>query len=390
MDFTELADESAFRHRVRAWLAEHIPVAWRGRPGPYADPMSLDERRAWSKQLYAAGFVGLTWPTPYGGQGKPITFQNIVLEELARADAPQHVNASIGLAFAGPTILHWGSEEQKARLIPALLRGDEIWCQGFSEPEAGSDLANVRTAAVLDGDTWTVNGSKIWSSFAHLADRCILLARTEPDAPKHRGLSFLLADMHAPGVRVVPLTQITGQPEFNEMFFSDVAVPATSMLGERGDGWKVAMTVLRHERGTSAMGMAAALEKQVRTFARFVRDTGLGEDPRAQEGLRSAWISLQALRYTNYRLLSAVSRKAEPGPESAVAKLAWSEANQQLTRLALDLLGPYVAYASSQSDWSALWRCEALRARGNSIEGGTSEILKNVVAERVLGLPKGR
>lgn len=388
MDFSESAEENSFRLELRAWLEENIPVQWRDREG--FEPAEESFLREWSAKLYDAGWVGLTWPEEYGGRGLPSSYQNIYLEELARADAPDHVNV-IGIGFAGPTIINWGSEEQKAKYLPAILRGDEVWCQGFSEPGAGSDLGSARTRASVEGEEWVINGQKVWSSFAHMADRCILVARTEPDAPKHLGLSFLLVDMKTPGIEVRPLVQITGIPEFNETFFDDVRIPVDSMLGARGEGWKVAMTTLRHERGTAAMGMALGFEKQVSKFLEMLIEHELQDDSKLRDALADAWIRLQALRFTNSRMLSDPRNiDGVPGPESSVAKLTWSDANQALTKIALEAQG--IAGSLDDGDaWDGgYWQGQRLRARANTIEGGSSEILKNVIAERVLGLPRSR
>nr|MDT0664888.1 acyl-CoA dehydrogenase family protein [Micromonospora sp. DSM 115978] len=251
MDMRDGPGEADFRKEVRAWLEAHRGEA----PAVDADPGSADVEtwRAWSRKLYDAGFVGITWPTEYGGRGLPPSYQAVWLEESASAGVVDHIGV-IGIGMAGPTIIAHGTPQQKQRLLAPLLKAEEIWCQGFSEPGAGSDLAGARTAAVLDGDGdgehWIVNGQKVWSSWAHLADWCILVVRSDPQAAKHRGLSYLLVDMHSPGVEVRPLRQITGDPEFNEIFFTDVHVPRASMLGQPGDGWGVAMTTLLHERGT--------------------------------------------------------------------------------------------------------------------------------------------
>src|SRR5581483_9227314 len=290
-----------------------------------------------------AGYVGLTWPKEFGGGGAPHSHQGIYLEETARIGAPDHIGG-IGLGMAGPTIIVWGSDEQKARYLAPLLSGEEVWCQGFSEPGSGSDLAGAKTRAVLDGDEWVVNGQKVWSSWAHLADWCILVVRSDPDAEKHRGLSYLLVDMHSPGVEVRPLKQITGDPEFNEIFFSDVRVPRHSMLGQPGDGWAVAMTTLLHERGTLGFALTAALEKQVNRLVQLAKAPAIGgarpaDDPVVRDQIAQLWIDLQALRYTNYRSLTALQKTGVPGPEGSIAKLHWSESHQRITKLALSLQG---------------------------------------------------
>jgi alkylation response protein AidB-like acyl-CoA dehydrogenase len=343
--------------------------------------------RAWSRALYDAGYVGLTWPEEYGGGGASYPHQAIFLEEMARAEAPPHVGV-IGIGMAGPTITAHGTEAQKARYLAPILSADEIWCQGFSEPSAGSDLAGVRTNAQLEGDVFVVNGQKVWSSFAHLADFCILLTRSDPESSRHAGLTYLIMDMHAPGVEVRPLRQITGEAEFNEIFFTDVRVPAENLLGEVGGGWQVAMTTLLHERGTLGFALQATLEVQIRKLVGLARDRGA--DQLQRDRIAREWIELQALRFTNYRSLSALVKTGLPGPEGSISKLVWSEANQRVTKLALELLGPDAALADGNAPYGGYWQHQQLRSRGNTIEAGTSEVLRNIVAERVLGLPYSR
>ena len=337
--------------------------------------------RAWSRELHDAGYAGLTWPREYGGGGAPYTHQAILLEEMARAEAPPHVGV-IGLGMAGPTIMTHGTEEQKSRYLAPILSAAEIWCQGFSEPGAGSDLAGVRTSAQLDGHRFLIDGQKVWSSFAHIADWCILLVRSDPDSTRHAGLTYLIADMHAPGVEVRPLRQLTGEAELNEIFFNDVEVPVENVLGDVGGGWEVAMTTLLHERGTLGFALQATLEVQIRKLTALARERGA--DPLLRDRIAREWIEMQALRFTNYRSLSQLVKTGIPGPEGSISKLVWSEANQRLTELAHELLG-----ADSRLD-DTFWCYQHLRSRGNTIEAGTSEILRSIVAERVLGLPRSR
>jgi alkylation response protein AidB-like acyl-CoA dehydrogenase len=387
MDFRDTPDEAEFRASLRQWLADALPAGWADRtpaPGRWDEAFT----REWTRKLYDAGYVGLTWPKEYGGGGAPHTYQGIYLEETARVGAPDHIGV-IGLGMAGPTIIAWGSDEQKKRYLPPLLAGEEVWCQGFSEPGSGSDLAGARTRAELDGDEWVVNGQKVWSSYAHIADWCILVVRTDPDAEKHRGLSYLLVDMHAPGVEVRPLRQITGDPEFNEVFFSDVRVPRDSMLGQPGEGWNVAMTTLLHERGTLGFALTAALERQVWNLVKLAKQLG-ADDPVVRDQIAQQWIDLQALRFTNYRSLTALQKTGVPGPEGSVAKLHWSEANQRLTKLALSLEGLASQLDGDGAVWDGFWQYQQLRSRGNTIEAGTSEVLRNIIAERVVGLPRSR
>ncbi len=393
MDFRDTEDEAAFRSELRQWLAENLPEGWTSRR-PSPGRHEVDFAREWSRKLSAAGYVGLSWPTEYGGGGLPRTYHGVFLEEVARVDAPDHIGV-IGLGMAGPTIMAWGSEEQKRRFLPPLLSGEEVWCQGFSEPGSGSDLAGARTRAVLDGDEWVVNGQKVWSSWAQIADWCILVVRTDPEVPKHRGLSFLLVDMHAPGVEVRPLRQITGDPEFNEIFFTDVRVPRESMLGAAGQGWEVAMTTLLHERGTLGFALTAALERRVAQLVEAAKEPAPdgrrpADDPVVRDAVARQWVELEALRYTNYRSLTTLMHTGVPGPEGAVAKLHWSESHQRLCKLALSIQGLAAQLDGPGAVWDGFWQYQQLRSRGNTIEAGTSEILRNIIAERVVGLPRSR
>ena len=386
MDFRDTPEQAAFREELQAWLDEHLPEELRGHRGGGAR-FDGPEIRQWSRALHDGGWVGISWPAEYGGRGLSPRFQAIYLEEEARAEAPPHIGV-IGLGMAGPTIISRGTEAQKARYLEPLLAADEIWCQGFSEPGAGSDLAGVRTSARLDGDRFVLDGQKVWSSYAHIADFCILVARSDPDSQRHAGLTYLIVDMHAPGVEVRPLTQITGDPEFNEIFLSGVEVPVENVIGEIGGGWDVAMTTLLHERGTLAFALVARLEVQVNKLVALVADRGATATQR--EAVAREWCQLQALRWTAYRSLSALERTGLPGPEGSILKLQWSEANQRITKLALDLLGPDAQLLPGNAPYDGYWTIQQLRSRGNTIEAGTSEILRNIVAERVLGLPRSR
>jgi len=374
VDLRDTPQEAAFRAELRAWLDENLPAERRGMRG---GAQRFDDRR-----LHEGGYAGLTWPREYGGAGAPYSHQAIFLEESARAQAPPHVGV-IGLGMAGPTIMVHGTDEQKARYLDRILSAEEIWCQGFSEPDAGSDLAAVRTRAERRGDVYVVNGQKVWSSFAHIADWCLLLACSDPGGQRYRNLTYLLVDMHAPGVEVRPLRQITGEAEFNEIFFTDVEVPAGNRLDEEGNGWAVAMTTLMHERGTLGFALTAQLEVAVNRLLELARER-VNSDALARDRVAREWIELQALRYTNYRALTTLEQTGIPGPEGSVAKLRWSVQNQRLTKLGRDLLGSEGLLVDG---W---WHYQQLRSRGNTIEAGTSEILRNIVAERVLGLPRSR
>jgi alkylation response protein AidB-like acyl-CoA dehydrogenase len=376
VDLRDTPEEAAFRADLRAWIEANLTDEIRH--GRFEEA-----GREWSRKLFDAGYAGLTWPKEYGGAGAPYSHQAIFLEEMARAEAPSHLGV-IGLGMAGPTIVAHGTEAQKARYLRNILSTEEIWCQGFSEPDAGSDLSAVRTSARLDGDRFVVNGQKVWSSFAHIADWCIVVTRSDPESQRHAGLSYLLVDMHAPGVDVRPLRQITGEAEFNEIFFSDVEVPVANVVGEIGGGWAVAMTTLLHERGTLGFALTAALESQLQKLVALARERGATEVQR--DAIAREWIGLQAVRYTNYRALTTLMKTGIPGPEGSGSKLWWSEANQRVTKLALELLGPEATVLNGDR----YWQHQQLRSRGNTIEAGTSEILRNIIAERVLGLPRSR
>jgi alkylation response protein AidB-like acyl-CoA dehydrogenase len=364
VNLRDTREEAAFRAEVREWLSANLPAE----PG-----------REWSRKLYDAGFVGLTWPEEYGGRSAPYSYQAIVLEEFARAEAPNHMNV-IGIGMAGPTIMAHGTEEQKRRYLPKILSAEEIWCQGFSEPGAGSDLSAVRTRIEPQNGHFLVNGQKVWSSYAHVAHFCILVGRSDPQSQRHAGLTYVIVDMRAPGVDVRPLRQITGEAEFNEIFFTDVEVPRENLLGEIGGGWQVAMTTLLHERGTLGFALTGTLDAQVQKLIALAKRRA-ADDPLVRDRVAQEWIELQALKLTNYRSLTTLMQTGIPGPEGSGAKLHWSEQNQRLTKLALEIL---------DGDEDPYWRYQQLRSRGNTIEAGTSEILRNIIAERVLGLPRSR
>jgi alkylation response protein AidB-like acyl-CoA dehydrogenase len=295
---------------------------------------------------------------------------------------PPHIGV-IGLGMAGPTIIVHGTDAQKQKHLSKILSAEDVWCQGFSEPDAGSDLAGVRTRAELQGDRFVVNGQKVWSSFAHIADWCILVTQSDPEGQRYRNLTYLVVDMHSPGVEVRPLRQVTGEAEFNEIFFTDVEVPVENVLGEVGGGWAVAMTTLLHERGTLGFALSAALDANVRRLVALAKERRV-DDALQRDRIAREWIEMQALRYTNYRALTSLVKTGIPGPEGSGGKLHWSEQNQRLTKLARELLGD-----DGLTD-DGYWNYQQLRSRGNTIEAGTSEVLRNIIAERVLGLPKSR
>ena len=376
MDFRDTPEEAAFRTGLRKWIAENLPEGWAARKHS-AGRDEEDVSRAWSKKLYEGGYAGLTWPKEYGGAGAPYTYQAIFLEETARAETPEHIGV-IGLGMAGPTIIVHGTEEQKQKHLSKILSGEDVWCQGFSEPGSGSDLASLRTKAIRDGDQFVVSGQKVWSSFAHIADWCILMTRSDTDAPKHKGITYMLVDMHSPGIEVRPLRQITGDPEFNEIFFSDVRVPVANVLGEINGGWGVGMTTLMHERGTLGFALTARLEIQVRKLMALAKETKrsgssrrdaeqngstAADDALVRDRIAQQWIDLQALRFTNYRALTGLMKTGVPGPEGSIAKLHWSESNQRLTKLALEILGPQAQLDGDDGIWNGFWQYHQLRSR---------------------------
>jgi alkylation response protein AidB-like acyl-CoA dehydrogenase len=383
MDLTLSPSELAFRDELRTWLEANHP----GRE-PAGDEAAFAFRRAWQQQLHAAGWAGVSWPAEYGGRGATLIEQAIYNEEIVRAKAPQTANV-LGLAMGGPTVIAHGTEEQRHRYLPPILSAEEIWCQGFSEPDAGSDLAAVKTRATRHGDEWVVTGQKVWTTFAHHAKWCMLVARTDSDAPKHQGLTYFLMDMEQDAVQVRPLVQITGEAEFNELFIEEARIPHENVVGGEGNGWAVAITTLMHERATLAFGLQVAVQialGELIAQARGSRANGhmASEDPVIRQRLAQLLIEAEVLRLNAYRGLTAIMRQGVPGPEGSLGKWHWSDVNQSLTELAMDIAGPRAMLADDE------WTYRFLRARANSIEGGTTEILKNIVAERVLGLPRMR
>jgi alkylation response protein AidB-like acyl-CoA dehydrogenase len=379
MDLTFDERETAFRDEVRGWFAANPP----GEEPVHDEDAHYAWRRDFQRRLAEGGLAAVHWPVEYGGRAATLTESAIFYEELGRSGAPLPANV-LGILLAGPTIMTYGTPEQKERLLEPILTGDEIWCQGFSEPDAGSDLAALKTRAVKDGDDWLVTGQKVWTSGAQYSKWCMLVARTDPDAPKHKGLTYFLLDMEQEGVEVVPLRQITGEPEFNELFLDGARIPGSQVLGGVGNGWKVALTTLMNERAGLAFFLQVRLRRLLDGLIDEASGRGLLDDPVVADTLGDLHLKAEVLRLTAYRGLTAVEKYGQPGPEGSLTKWMWSDTNQQLTQFAADLLGPTALQAGDP------WAYELLRARGNSIEGGTTEVLKNIVAERVLGLPKAR
>jgi alkylation response protein AidB-like acyl-CoA dehydrogenase len=376
MDLTFTESQLAFRDELRDWLRDNPPGA-----EPKGEDASYQWRRDWQRRLHAGGWAGVHWPSEYGGRGASLTETAIFFEELGRARAPLPANV-LGLLLAGPTIMTWGTDEQKERYLAPILSADEIWCQGFSEPDAGSDLASLKTRAVRDGDEWVVTGQKVWTSGAQYAKWCMLVARTDTGAAKHKGLSYFLMDMEQDAVQVRPLRQITGDPEFNELFIEEARIPHENLLGGEGNGWKVALTTLMNERAGLGFFLQVRLRQLLDELFDEAAASGALEDPRVADALGDLHVRTEILRLTAYRGLSVIEQYGQPGPEGSLVKWLWSDTNQALTQLAPSLVGPEALTAGTR------WSYELLRARGNTIEGGTTEILKNIVAERVLGLPR--
>jgi alkylation response protein AidB-like acyl-CoA dehydrogenase len=391
MNFEFSEKEEAFRKDVRAWLERNVPDDLRGKSfaASRADRDEVRRLRAWQKTMYEAGYVGMDWPVEFGGKGATIVDQLILFQEMARAESPQFVNRG-GLSMLGPTLMKHGTPAQQKRFLNNILTADEMWCQGFSEPNAGSDLANLQTRAVRDGDHFVVNGQKVWTSMAHVADWCFLLVRTDPTAAKHKGISFLLVDMKSPGITLRPLRQITGEAEFNEVFFDNVRVPADNLVGRLNEGWGVAITTLAYERDLLTFIRHISLRNALHRLLKLTRDRGRGADPILRQKIAQLWIGEQALQLNGYRSLTRILRGGQPGPEGSTSKLFWSQLDQELALTATEVIGPYsqIAEGSAWAPDDGQWEFYELLARGSGIRAGTSEILRNILGERVLGLPK--
>jgi alkylation response protein AidB-like acyl-CoA dehydrogenase len=391
VDLTFSPAEEAFRAELRAWLAANVP-AERVEHATLADEVAY--LRDWQRRLAEAGWVGIHWPREYGGRGATVIEHYILQEELAAARAPEIVNR-IGVNLVGPTLIAHGTDEQKRRHLQTILRADEIWCQGFSEPNAGSDLAALKTRAVLEGDSFVVTGQKVWTSFARYADWCMALVRTDVEAPKHKGITFLLVDMHSPGITVRPLKQISGDEDFNELFFEDVRVPRANVIGEINKGWEIAITCLMHERQTLTFSRQLQSRVALAEMLDMARRTTKGEavatrDRLIRQKLAAALIDSHAMRYTAYRNLTRVLRGGVPGPEGSIEKLFWSEMYQRQLETALEIEGPFsqLVKGSPRVVDGGKWPHLFLYSRGRTIAAGSSEIQRNIIAERVLGLPR--
>jgi alkylation response protein AidB-like acyl-CoA dehydrogenase len=369
---------------VRAWLEANLEDRFRGLRYATGDDEWVEPLREWNARLADAGYAAIAWPEEYGGRGAGLLEQVVMAEELARVDAPSTINV-IGISNIAPAILQHGTDEQKQRFLPRMRRGDDLWCQGFSEPDAGSDLASLRTTAVRDGDDYVVNGQKMWTTLGHLANWCELLVRTDAAQPKHKGISCLLVDLSLPGIEIRPIVTITGEREFNEIWFDDVRVPVDSLLGQENEGWRVAMTTLTNERGGVA-NLHLGVRKKITRLLELARTIELDgrpatDDPTVRARLARIYLRGEYLKLLADRAISGSLHGREAGAESSIAKLLWSDLEQEIATTATDLLGP--------AGLSGPWARDRLASRSFSIAGGTTQVNKNIVAQRILGLPRG-
>jgi alkylation response protein AidB-like acyl-CoA dehydrogenase len=393
MDLNLTAEERQFRDELRIWLEANVPRDWsEWREKPIEE--SFPYLKAWQRKLYEGGWAAVAWPKEYGGRGASLMQQSIFWEEMARVEAPPMAN-SLGLGLIGPTIIAHGTDAQKKRHIPKILSAEEIWCQGFSEPNAGSDLASLQTEARLDGDHYVVNGQKVWTSYGWVGDWCELVVRTDANVPKHKGLTVLLVDMKSPGVEVRPLRQMTGESEFSEIFFRDVRVPKENVLGNVNDGWNVAVSTLMYERGSFGARLHLTFRRNIDRLielARTLQRNGraAAQDPLMRQKLAQCYAEIEIMRLNQMRAFSRITATGVPGPEGSIQKIFWSELNQRVQQLAQELLGPYgqLQAGDSLAPDKGIWAYGYLRTRGNTIEAGTSEVQRNIIGHFVLGLPR--
>ncbi|MCE7883934.1 MAG: acyl-CoA dehydrogenase [Actinobacteria bacterium ATB1] len=397
MDFEYGEQAESFRAELRSWLEANLDPDWRRHVDAVESEASEDLltnawMKEWSRKLYEAGFKGIHWPAEYGGRGLSLLEQIVFAEEMFRADAPP-VGNFLAETLVGPTIIHWGTDEQKKRFLEPILSGDELWCQGFSEPDAGSDLAGLQTRAVLDGDEWVITGQKVWTTLGHIADHCFLLARTDPDAPRHKGISYLLVPMKQDGVTVRPLTQMSRIAEFNEVFFDEARCPAGNVVGGVNNGWKVAMTTLGFERGSSVTTQALRFRRELDGFIDTAKERigsdgrPKSEDPIVRQQLARAYTMVHIMKAQAYRSLTALIETGDPGPGGSINKIFWSEYHRWVTEVGMSLrglegqlVGPDYGLDAGQVSY--------LFAKSETIWGGTAEIQRNIVGERILGLPR--
>jgi alkylation response protein AidB-like acyl-CoA dehydrogenase len=401
MDPTYSPEAEAYRTKVQSFLTEHLPVGWKGLGAlPAHDAWEFAEK--WRTTLHANGLLAASWPTKYGGGGLSELEQVILAEEFFKAGVPTGTsNDTFGIQMVGNTILQWGTDEQKNHFLPRILSGEDVWCQGYSEPNAGSDLANVGCRAELDGDEWVLNGQKIWTSAGHLANWIFVLTRTDPDAPKHKGISFLLVPMAQVGVEVRPIKMMTGDSEFNEVFFTNARTSKENIIGGVGNGWAVAMTLLGYERGEAAATFPIAFRIEFDRLLALAKESGRSNDPLIRQRLAWAYSKVEIMRYLGMRSLTKYLSGGHPGPDESIFKLYWSEYHKIVSELAVDILGP--AAMTPTGRWpmtsfltdqpgapndSASWVGTFYVARAGTIYAGTSQVQRNILGEMVLGLPK--
>jgi len=401
MNPTYSAAAEEYREKVQAFLAEKLPPNWKG-IGALTGEALEHFITEWRATLFSSGYLAPGWPVEFGGGGLSELEQVIIAEEFARAGVPTGGHNDVfSIQMLGNTLLMFGTEEQKRHYLPRLLAGEDTWCQGYSEPNAGSDLSNVGLRAELDGDQWVLNGQKIWTSAGHLADHIFTLARTDPDAPKHKGISFLLVDMRQPGIEVRPIKMLSGESEFNEVFYTDAVVPKENVVGGVNNGWAVAMGLLGFERGAAASIAPIAFEDEFNRLLQLAKDRGVNNDPRIRQKLAWCYSKVQVMRYLGMRTLTKFLAGHHPGPDGAIFKLYWSEYHLLVTELGVDILGmdamaptgrmPSNAFATDDSgapNDSMSWTMTFLNARAGTIYAGSSQVQRNIIGEMVLGLPK--
>jgi alkylation response protein AidB-like acyl-CoA dehydrogenase len=392
MDFRDAPEEAAFRAEVRAWLAEHLTgefAALGGAGGP-ADETGWDTRIEWEKLLGRDRWVGLSWPREYGGRGADVAQQIVFNEEYAKANAPARISF-FGEGLFAPTLIQFGTDEQKRRFLPKIQSVDELWCQGFSEPNAGSDLANIQTRAALDGDEWVISGQKVWTTLAHRADWCFVVCRTDPESSSHHGLSYLLVPMNQPGIEVRPLRQMTGSAEFNEVFFDGARTAKENVLGPVGEGWKVAMATLGFERGTAFLSQQLSFEREFERLIEVAHKNGATDDPVLRDELARSFAALQVMKFNGMRMLTGLVRRGGLGPEASIGKLFWTSWHRNFGEVAMDVLGSDALTVAHAGDGT--YELDELHqifmaSRAETIYAGASEIQRNIIGERVLGLPR--
>ncbi len=392
MDFTDTPAEAAFRDEVRTWLADHLvgEFAEIGGGGGPADESDWDVRVEWERVLGRDRWIGLGWPKEYGGRAASFSEEVIFNEEYAKANAPTRVSF-FGEGLFAPTLIAYGTDEQKQRFLPKIQSAEELWCQGYSEPNAGSDLSNVQTRAVLDGDQWVINGQKVWTTLAHRSDWCFAVVRTDTEAPAHKGISYLLVPMKQDGVTARPLEQMTGTAEFNEVFFDDARTDKQNVVGEVNDGWKVAMATLGFERGTAFLSQQLAFQRELSDLVDVAHKNGATADETIRQRLADAYVGVQIMKYNGMRMLTSLVKKGVLGPEASIGKVYWSSWHRKLGELAMDVLGANALVVEGEPgghyELGDLHRI-FMASRAETIYAGSSEIQRNIIGERVLGLPR--